>query len=125
MAVGERAGLLYISYNLAWCVHVAHSIDFILLFYLDKKIFVQIFQGYRKFYRLVLCYCNLLGNTTIYLKISPGRQIRQECDQLHLENFRHLGDHVLYHSSAAGSQVILRQVPQVNTGFSLVDTIQY
>lgn len=51
MVVSERAGLLYVCYNLAWCVHVAHSIDFILLFYLDKKIFARIFQGYRKFYR--------------------------------------------------------------------------
>jgi len=54
MVVSERAGLLYVCYNLAWCVHVAHSIDFILLFYLDKKIFARIFQGYRKFYRYLL-----------------------------------------------------------------------
>ena len=51
MVVAERAGFLYIAYNLSWVVHVFHSIDFILLFYLDKKDFVQIFQGYRKFYR--------------------------------------------------------------------------
>lgn len=51
MVVSEEAGLLYISYNLAWCVHVAHCVDFIFLFYEDKKHFAQIFQGYRKFYR--------------------------------------------------------------------------
>merc|ERR1712069_91949 len=37
MVVAERAGFLYIAYNLSWVVHVFHSIDFILLFYLDKK----------------------------------------------------------------------------------------
>lgn len=52
--VSEEAGLLYISYNLAWCVHVAHCVDFIFLFYEDKKHFAQIFQGYRKFYRYYL-----------------------------------------------------------------------
>ena len=41
MVVAERAGFLYIAYNLSWVVHVFHSIDFILLFYLDKKDFVH------------------------------------------------------------------------------------
>ena len=54
MVINVKAGLLYISYNLAWVVHVAHSIDWIISFFIEKKLFVQIFQGYRKFYRYLL-----------------------------------------------------------------------
>ena len=54
MVINVKAGLLYVSYNLAWVVHIAHSIDWILVFFIQKKLFVQIFQGYRKFYRYLL-----------------------------------------------------------------------
>ena len=58
MVINVKAGLLYISYNLAWVVHIAHSIDWILVFFIKKKLFVQIFQGYRKFYRYLLADCS-------------------------------------------------------------------
>ena len=54
MVINVKAGLLYVSYNLAWVVHIAHSIDWIMIFFIQKKLFVQIFQGYRKFYRYLL-----------------------------------------------------------------------
>ena len=54
MVVNAKAGLLYVAYNLAWVAHFAHCIDFILLFYTDRKEFQHIFQGYRKFYRYLL-----------------------------------------------------------------------
>ena len=54
MVVSVKAGLLYIAYNLAWVVHIAHSIDWILTFFHDRKLFAEIFQGYRKFYRYLL-----------------------------------------------------------------------
>ncbi|XP_023340653.1 uncharacterized protein LOC111710758 [Eurytemora carolleeae] len=49
-----RTGLLFVSYNLAWIVHISHSIDWILVFFHQKKTFKQIWQGYRKFYRYLL-----------------------------------------------------------------------
>ena len=54
MVVSAQAGLLYVAYNLAWVAHFAHCVDFILLFYTDRKEFAHIFQGYRKFYRYLL-----------------------------------------------------------------------
>lgn len=49
-----NTGLLYVSYNIAWVTHIAHSIDWIFSFYHERRTFSQIWQGYRKFYRYLL-----------------------------------------------------------------------
>ena len=50
-SIKNKDALLYIIYNFSWVIHVVHAIDWIVNFFHDRKLFVQIFQGYRKFYR--------------------------------------------------------------------------
>ena len=53
-SIKNKDALLYIIYNFSWVIHVVHAIDWIVNFFHDRKLFVQIFQGYRKFYRYLL-----------------------------------------------------------------------
>ena len=53
-SIKNKEALLYIIYNFSWVIHVVHAIDWIVNFFHDRKLFVQIFQGYRKFYRYLL-----------------------------------------------------------------------
>jgi hypothetical protein len=50
----NKDGMLHVIYNISWVIHVIHAIDWIVNFFHDRKLFVQIFQGYRKFYRYLL-----------------------------------------------------------------------
>ena len=49
-----QTGLLYVSYNLSWVLHIGHSVEWIGNFFFKKRLWGQIFQGYRRFYRYLL-----------------------------------------------------------------------